>query len=183
MERPERAERPERPERPERTERPEKAERPERAPRREKNNDEPTETFRIEVGHTHGVQPGNIVGAIANEAGLDSEYIGRIDIREDHSFVDLPQGMPKDVFRDLQKAWVCGQQLRISRAGDTPELPYSTPPKKAPSKPMGLGKPMTPRVASGGQRISHGKSSHRGPGGFSHGGGKPEHRGPKKPRY
>ena len=74
-------------------------------------------------------------------------------------------------------------QLRISRAGDTPELPYSTPSKK-PSKPMGLGKPMTPRVASGGQRISHGKSGPRGQaGGFSHGGGKPEPRGPKKPRY
>ncbi len=185
--RPERAERvesrPERTERPARVERPEpSAERPERS-RREKNNDEPTETYRIEVGHAHGAQPGNIVGAIANEAGLDSEYIGRIDIREDHSFVDLPQGMPKDVFRDLQKTWVCGQQLRISRAGDTPELPYSTPSKK-PSKPMGLGKPMTPRVASGGQRISHGKSGPRGQaGGFSHGGGKPEPRGPKKPRY
>ena len=182
FEKPVRAERPERAERFEsRPERPERVERPERQ-RREKNHDEPTETFRIEVGHTHGVQPGNIVGAIANEAGLDSEYIGRIDIREDHSFVDLPQGMPKDVFRDLQKTWVCGQQLRISRAGDTPELPYSTPPKK-PAKPMGLSKPMTPRVASGGQRISHGKSGPRGQGGFSHGGGKPEHRGPKKPRY
>ncbi|PPE75421.1 ATP-dependent RNA helicase [Solimonas fluminis] len=191
FERPEhsaRAERSEAPARAERFDKPVRTEREERfeprpeRPRREKNHDEPTETFRIEVGHVHGVQPGNIVGAIANEAGLDSEYIGRIDIREDHSFVDLPQGMPKDVYRDLQKTWVCGQQLRISRAGDTPELPYSTPPKK-PGKPMGLGKPMAPRVASGGQRISHGKSSHRGPGGFSHGGGKPEHRGPKKPRY
>ncbi|MGH8032654.1 MAG: DEAD/DEAH box helicase, partial [Luteimonas sp.] len=84
------------------------------------------ETFRIEVGHAHGVQPGNIVGAIANEAGLEGEYIGRIDIREDHTFIDLPQGMPKDVFQDLQKTWVCGQQLRISRAGDAPvELPYT----------------------------------------------------------
>ncbi|HEX2082951.1 MAG TPA: DEAD/DEAH box helicase, partial [Xanthomonadaceae bacterium] len=55
------------------------------------------ETFRIEVGHQHGVQPGNIVGAIANEAELDSRYIGRIDIRDDHSLVDLPEGMPREV--------------------------------------------------------------------------------------
>src|SRR6185437_13719154 len=48
------------------------------------------ETYRIEVGHAHGAQPGNIVGAIANEAGLDGRNIGRIDIRDDHSFVDLP---------------------------------------------------------------------------------------------
>jgi ATP-dependent RNA helicase DeaD len=75
----------------------------------------PMETFRIEVGHVHGVQPGNIVGAIANEAELDSEYIGRIDVREDHSFVDLPVGMPKKVFKDLKKVWVSGRQLQISR--------------------------------------------------------------------
>src|SRR5690606_7516370 len=71
-----------------------------------------TETFRIEVGHMHGVQPGNIVGAIANEADLDSRYIGRIDIRDDHSLVDLPQGMPNEVLEHLKKVWVSGQQLR-----------------------------------------------------------------------
>src|SRR5690606_19846022 len=49
-------------------------------------------TYRIEVGHRNGVQPGNIVGAIANEAELESRYIGRIDIRDDFSLVDLPEG-------------------------------------------------------------------------------------------
>ena len=52
------------------------------------------ETFRFEVGHSHGVKPGNIVGAIANEAGLDSANIGRIDVRDDHRLIDLPAGMP-----------------------------------------------------------------------------------------
>ncbi len=64
----------------------------------------------------HGVKPGNIVGAIANEAGLDGKNIGRVLIREDHSFVDLPAGMPKEMFRQLQKVRVGGQQLQISRA-------------------------------------------------------------------
>ena len=50
----------------------------------------PTQTYRIEVGHAHGVLPGNIVGAIANEAGIEGRNIGHIDIREDHSYVDLP---------------------------------------------------------------------------------------------
>ncbi|MBN8741543.1 MAG: ATP-dependent RNA helicase [Lysobacterales bacterium 69-70] len=76
------------------------------------------ETFRIEVGHDHGVKPSNIVGAIANEAGLDSANIGRIDIRGDHSLVDLPAGMPSDVFKHLKKVWVSGQQLRITRADE-----------------------------------------------------------------
>ena len=81
--------------------------------------DEGMERYRIEVGRDHDVQPGNIVGAIANEAGLSSEHIGRITIEDDHSFVDLPEGMPKDIKRDLGKAWVKGQQLRISVAGES----------------------------------------------------------------
>lgn len=70
--------------------------------------------YRIEVGYDHGVKPGNIVGAIANEAGLDSKMIGQIEIFDDYSVVDLPDGMPKEVHSDLQKAWVCQQQLKIS---------------------------------------------------------------------
>ncbi|MDZ4849060.1 MAG: DEAD/DEAH box helicase [Pirellulaceae bacterium] len=76
------------------------------------------ETFRIEVGSNHGVKPGNIVGAIANEAGLDSQEIGSIQIREDFSTVDLPAGMPRDIFRILGRAWVVGRQLRISKLSD-----------------------------------------------------------------
>ncbi|HQX65877.1 MAG TPA: DEAD/DEAH box helicase, partial [Dokdonella sp.] len=73
------------------------------------------ETFRVEVGHMHGVKPGNIVGAIANEAELDSKHIGRITIHEDHSLVDLPVGMPSEILQLLKKSWVAGQRLRISR--------------------------------------------------------------------
>ncbi|MDP9012782.1 MAG: DEAD/DEAH box helicase [Pseudomonadota bacterium] len=76
------------------------------------------ETFRIEVGSTHGIKPSNVVGAIANEAGIEGVHIGRIDIREDHSFVDLPAGMPKQIFKMLQKVLVAGRELRISKAGE-----------------------------------------------------------------
>jgi len=78
------------------------------------------ERFRIEVGNDHGVRPGNIVGAIANEAGLDSEFIGHIAIHENYSFVDLPENMPDDVFRDLKKVWVSGQRLKIIRTAGSP---------------------------------------------------------------
>jgi ATP-dependent RNA helicase DeaD len=84
------------------------------------NNDVVFETFRLEVGHAHGVKPGNIVGAIANEAGLEGRHIGHVDIRDDHSFVDLPEGMPKDIFRNLKKVRVVGQELRISRVDSKP---------------------------------------------------------------
>jgi ATP-dependent RNA helicase DeaD len=76
------------------------------------------ETFRIEVGHSHGVQPGNIVGAIANEADLESRYIGRIDIRDDYSLVDLPEGMPRELMEHLKRVYVAGQPLRIRHAED-----------------------------------------------------------------
>jgi ATP-dependent RNA helicase DeaD len=73
------------------------------------------ERFRIEVGHDHDVLPGNIVGAIANEADIDAKHIGRIIIFDDHSTVDLPSEMPDETFRDLKKVWVAGQTLKISR--------------------------------------------------------------------
>ncbi|HMD28777.1 MAG TPA: DEAD/DEAH box helicase [Steroidobacteraceae bacterium] len=81
------------------------------------------ETFRIEVGSVHGIKPGNIVGAIANEAGIEGVHIGRVDIREDHSYVDLPEGMPKQIFKELQKVRVAGRELRISHVSEKPPKP------------------------------------------------------------
>lgn len=72
------------------------------------------QTYRLEVGHMHGVGPGNIIGAIANEAGLDSKHIGRLSIGHDHSLIDLPEGMPIELLRHLKKVWVAGQRLRIT---------------------------------------------------------------------
>ena len=83
--------------------------------RKKKKIPEGMERFRIEVGHDHGVKPGNIVGAIANEAGLDSKYIGHIDIHDQYSLVELPVGMPKEIFQDLKKTRICSRPLRIAR--------------------------------------------------------------------
>jgi ATP-dependent RNA helicase DeaD len=73
------------------------------------------ERFRLEVGWRDHVRPGNIVGAIANEAGLTGRSIGRIRIYESHSTVDLPKGMPEAVFGDLQRLKVMNKELQISR--------------------------------------------------------------------
>jgi len=86
----------------------------ERSSRKEALPEEGMKRYRIEVGHNHKVKPGNIVGAIANEAGIDSQHIGRINIHDDYSLIDLPEGMPKAIFNDLKKVWVSGQQLKIS---------------------------------------------------------------------
>ena len=77
------------------------------------------ELFRIEVGHNHGVKPGNIVGAIANETGIDGDHIARIRIEDDYSTVELPAGMPKELIEELKKIRVAGQQLNISKMDDS----------------------------------------------------------------
>lgn len=75
------------------------------------------ELYRIDVGRVHGVKPGNIVGAIANEAGLQSRHITGLKINDDHSTVRLPKGMDKNVVLGLNKAWVCGRQLKLTSLG------------------------------------------------------------------
>jgi len=73
------------------------------------------ETYRIEVGRQHRVQPGNIVGAIANESGIRGDSIGRIKIFDRFTAVDLPVGISPEKLRILGRVSVAGQKLRISR--------------------------------------------------------------------
>jgi ATP-dependent RNA helicase DeaD len=49
-----------------------------------------------EVGYQHGVKPGNIVGAIANEGGIDSKNIGRIEIYDDYTVLDMPDTLSRE---------------------------------------------------------------------------------------
>ncbi len=108
--------------------------RSDKPPRERKAPEVGMETYRIEVGHAHGVKPSNIVGAIANEADLESRYIGRIDIHDDYSIVDLPEGMPRELLTHLKGVWVAGQKLRISRLDEKPAAPTRKPPaRKGPS--------------------------------------------------
>ena len=110
------------------------------------------EAFRIEVGHSHQVMPTNIVGAIANEAGLQSKHIGRIAIFDDYSLVELPLGMPEELLNDLKKVRVAGRPLEIKRdSGKDIGLRRPAPPTSRPQKP---GKPTKPRPAKPGRNKS-----------------------------
>ncbi|ATZ73748.1 ATP-dependent RNA helicase [Idiomarina sp. X4] len=71
------------------------------------------DTYKIQVGKEHGARPGDIVGAIANEASMDSKYIGQIQLFDNHSLVQLPKGMPKDVMHVLKKARVRQQPMGL----------------------------------------------------------------------
>ena len=88
----------------------ERRDRPARAP------EENMQRYRVEVGHRDRVKPGNLVGAIAGETGLQGRMIGRIQIFDNHSLVDLPKGMPEDVFNSLRCLKVMNRELQISQA-------------------------------------------------------------------
>ena len=92
--------------------------------------------YRLDVGRKDKVKPGNIVGAIANEAGLESKYIGSIEIYDGFSTIDLPDGMPPEVFKSLENTRICGRKANLgvlsSYAGDyaTTEDQYNKPTKQ-----------------------------------------------------
>ena len=95
----------------------------ERGDRRERRSDRPAraseenmQRYRVEVGHRDRVKPGNLVGAIAGETGLQGRAIGRIQIFDNHSLVDLPKGMPDDVFNSLRRLRVMNRELQITQA-------------------------------------------------------------------
>ncbi|WP_126454053.1 DEAD/DEAH box helicase [Sulfuriflexus mobilis] len=92
------------------------AESPHKAKRHNTDSDADMVTYRIEVGRDDGVMPKNIVGAIANEVGLDFASIGHIKLYDDHSMVDLPKGLSKANFQHLIKVRVCHKPLNISLA-------------------------------------------------------------------
>jgi len=81
-------------------------------------NEIDTELYRIEAGHDQGVEPKHIVGAIANEADIESRFIGAIDIMDDYTTVSLPAGMPSEVLRHLQKTRILGVPMRMSRVNE-----------------------------------------------------------------
>ncbi len=108
----------------------------ERKPRVHRDNEEmePGMTrYRIEVGRRHMVKPGQIVGAIAGESGIDSSHIGRIILHDEFSTVDLPEEVFASSFGILSKTWVAGRRLRISRFD--PAAPRAPLDEEAPSEP------------------------------------------------
>jgi ATP-dependent RNA helicase DeaD len=106
------------------------------------------ERYRIEVGKRDGVRPGNIVGAVANEAGIDGDFIGPIQIHDFHSTIDLPEGMPRGVYQTLKKTRVAGKQMHIARDGERTEEGSDNGEKRH-SKPRS-GKPRHKRGAESG---------------------------------
>ncbi|WP_341938418.1 DEAD/DEAH box helicase [Marinimicrobium sp. C2-29] len=91
-----------------------KSDRDNKGPKKARVNDADLQRYRLEVGRSHEVRPGDIVGAIANEANIDSQYIGHIKLFDEFSTVDLPKGMTPEVMQVLKKVRVRNRPLNIS---------------------------------------------------------------------
>lgn len=71
--------------------------------------------YRLDIGSIHAVEPEQILNLLVEESGVDKKRIARLEIREHYCLVDLPEGMPADVFQLLLEAEVNGQRLNIKR--------------------------------------------------------------------
>ncbi|RBO82708.1 MULTISPECIES: DEAD/DEAH box helicase [Marinomonas] len=120
----------------------------------------------VQVGYSAGVKPGNIVGAIANEASIESRYIGHIEIYEDFATVDLPSNLESGALGKLSKMRICGQRTDIAKLENADEL------NKRAASPSGR------RRSGGGERRGYGDRERR----RSNGGRDRGERRPRAPR-
>jgi len=74
--------------------------------------------YRLAVGRSHGVRPGQIIGALANEGGIPGAQINGLKIYDEHATVMLPDDLSKQVVDGLKRAWVCGRQLQLRMQAD-----------------------------------------------------------------
>ncbi len=102
-------------------------------PRRGRS-DVPMTTYTIAVGKRHKVEPRQIVGAIANEGGLSRGDFGHIDIRGDHSLVELPADLPTETWAALERTRISGKLIDLSLEGGQSSDRASTPKKKPRTK-------------------------------------------------
>ncbi len=123
--------------------------------------DEPAEPvramYRIDVGRRNNVEPRQIIGALANEGGLQRKDFGRIDIRSDHSLIELPAELPAEVYKKLRKTRIAGRPIDLQ---------------------LDRGRPRSNRK-SGDERKSYGERKGQGER-KSYGDRKPRHKGKKK---
>lgn len=71
--------------------------------------------YRIDVGRNDGILPGAIVDTISRDAEIERRHVGQISIHDKFSTVDLPEGMPKEIFQALRKSMIGSKPLGITR--------------------------------------------------------------------
>ena len=86
----------------------------------------PGTVYRVEVGHRDRVLPGAIVGALANEGGIEGSDIGKIDILQSFSLVTIYAELSPEQLSVMGRATFAGRELRI-RPDEGPGHGWSGP--------------------------------------------------------
>ena len=102
--------------------------------------------------------PGNIVGAIANEAGITGKNIGRIMIHDDYTLIDLPAGIPDKTINSLKNVWVAGRKLGITRPHETSAVAARPARRRKTGHPKPAGKRQKQRVAKPKRKTGGGRA-------------------------
>jgi len=85
-------------------------------PRREGGREPGMVRLLLDVGKAQGVRPGDVVGAIAGEAGIPGRSIGAIDIRTNQTFVDVKEDHAEKVLHKVKHWTLRGQKVKLERA-------------------------------------------------------------------
>ncbi|NWF71593.1 MAG: DEAD/DEAH box helicase [Nitrospirae bacterium] len=67
----------------------------------------------IGAGREAGIRPGDLVGAIANEAGLNSNVIGSVEVMDRFSLVEVPEVMAREIIQALGRTRIKGQKVGV----------------------------------------------------------------------
>ncbi|HEY1117309.1 MAG TPA: C-terminal helicase domain-containing protein, partial [Acidimicrobiales bacterium] len=88
---------------------------PDRSDRGRRTPDGPTGSVYLNLGSKAGVRPADLVGAIANEAGIPGREVGPIRIGDTYAVVGVPEGVVEDVIKALNKGSVRGKPVKARR--------------------------------------------------------------------
>ena len=69
----------------------------------------------IGAGRKAGVRPGDLVGAIANEVGIDASAVGAIEIADRFSLVEVPEEIAEDIIHALRGTTIKGKRVPVRR--------------------------------------------------------------------
>jgi hypothetical protein len=107
----------------------------------------------IGAGADAGIRPGDLVGAIANEAGLSSKSIGAVRISERYSTVEVPAELVAELVDVLRGATLKGRKFvirpdRDQASSELEKTPYRAAPSRRPAGPSAPTRPARPERPS-----------------------------------
>lgn len=123
-----------------------------------KHPDVPMQRYCIDVGYNQDVNPSNIVGMIINEADIEKDYVGHIEIYDEISTVDLPADMPKEIMNLLANAFICNKKSGLQEVKEGQSAVVSAPSKRG-GRGRGRDKTRSDRSRSRGKKSFGGRSN------------------------